>query len=553
MRPQPVHQNKDLRTLRRIIAALLVWGPLLYGISGGGHSTAQEAVLAPSGPWLLYSAADGLFLANLDGSARTLLTLPPTENSRYQAHPAPTGSRFLLATQALPPITERATTPSADLRQFVLPGGGSRLILGSLLPDDLRVSAAAGGILAGLSAVGQPAWSPSGDRFAFVSGHEGTPDLYLYLESAGVSLRLTESFTYPERPTWSPNGRRLIWSERQTDGRTTAVLMATFASASGSTQDTSPQPLPLNLPSGRGWIFVGWQTPDRFVYSAAGPAGASGLFVYDCYSESVSILLPAETALLPPAYDPAGDTIVFVVPETGASPGPGVVPGLYRLHVASGIRTLIRPGAFTGVTLAASLEAFLVAGQDVTLLLPVDPARPTITLPAGDILPAPIGQALAVIRTDDGDEGPTLSVIPQPGARPDFAWNGEIAGPAWSPDGQSIYFVSRDPQRPGLMQIAAESGARTALDETATGDVLHVVAPRAVTVFADVAVPLCASAACAVTTATLAGDEAIAAVTGRNRAGDRLAIRLADGREGWVAAAALTTSLDVNTLTILAE
>lgn len=543
----PFQPQKGRAAHRWRLAALVII-LLLTSLAGGGdRAVGQEEVLWPPGPWLLYSAADGLMLANLDGSARTLLALLPPDASRIQVTPNPSGSRFLLATQTLPPSAARGIPPAADLRQFVLPGGGSRLVLGSLLPDNIQANAAAGSIFTGLNTPGQPTWSPSGDRFAFTAGHEGTPDLYVYLQSAGVSLRLTQSTSYPDEPAWSANGRRLVWAERQTDGWTTAIMMASFASASGATQDIPPWPLSLNLAPGQGWVLIGWQTADRILFSGDDPDGAAGLFVYDCRTASVRPLLPADAVLRPPAYDPASDTAAFIVPETSTQ----MVPGLYRLDVPSGTRTLVQPGDFSGVTWAVSLQAFLVEEPSGTLLLPVDPALPITPLPQGDFRPAPDGRALAILG-ERGDE-PTLSVLPDSRSNLVFAWNGLISGPAWSPDGQHVYFVSLDPLRPGLMQVQAETGARTVLDETATGDVLQVIAPHPVTVLADIEVPLCASPACDVITATLAGDESISALTGRSRAGDRLAIRLADGREGWVASAVLTTSLDVGGLAILGE
>ena len=66
-------------------------------------------------------------------------------------------------------------------------------------------------------AIYSPAWSPDGDRIAFVSiDNSGFIDLYVYDTTADELTRLTND-TYDDRdPAWSPNGRQLVFSSDRT-------------------------------------------------------------------------------------------------------------------------------------------------------------------------------------------------------------------------------------------------------------------------------------------------------------------------------------------------
>ena len=57
-----------------------------------------------------------------------------------------------------------------------------------------------------------PAWSPDGDRIAYVSRVDQIFDIYILNLSSQQIIKLTESFAINESPTWSPDGRHLIFT-----------------------------------------------------------------------------------------------------------------------------------------------------------------------------------------------------------------------------------------------------------------------------------------------------------------------------------------------------
>ena len=534
-----------------ILLALLV---LL--LAPAPQTGSAQSGLDPGGPWLIYSAASGLIAANPDGSGQITLALRPDAETTFRAAPAPTGDRLILITQKLP-----GSDPAASLRLITLPGGGSRLLIGSLLPPETTPAMGRSYALNAFNpAAGGPVWSPGGERLVYTSAHEGQPQLYLYTAASGSSIRLTDSDTYPANPIWSPNGRRLIWQERLHAGHggAAAVMMVSFASESGRVPSAGPAALDLTSPDdgggvreGEEWVFVGWQTPDRFLYSAHDArTGAEGLYVYDCQAGAAAPLLPP-TAITPPAFDAASGMAVFAVPQAAA----GMESGVYRLDTWRGAVTRILPGSAESVHWLPGLSAFSINQAGSISLLPPDAPAVTATLNwQGMVFPAPRGEQLAYYRSGGFMQGPALAAASGPTAPPNLVWEGVSSLPVWSPDGHMIYAIVSDGAAHSLIASADGAGEYTVLDPRARPDVLLMLVPREVAVFADVEIPLRERPAdSAAIQATLDGDEPITRLRGRNRAANWLMIRLADGREGWVQTAALTTSGAIESLPILAN
>lgn len=58
----------------------------------------------------------------------------------------------------------------------------------------------------------QPAWSPDGTTIAFVSAREGTPHVYVMNADGSGTKRLTNSNQEDEHPSWSADGKRIVFS-----------------------------------------------------------------------------------------------------------------------------------------------------------------------------------------------------------------------------------------------------------------------------------------------------------------------------------------------------
>jgi TolB protein len=63
-----------------------------------------------------------------------------------------------------------------------------------------------------------PAWSPKGDRIAFVAATSGGFDIYT-CKPDGSETRLVVSGGSNENPKWSPDGRHLVFSSTRDGAR----------------------------------------------------------------------------------------------------------------------------------------------------------------------------------------------------------------------------------------------------------------------------------------------------------------------------------------------
>lgn len=65
----------------------------------------------------------------------------------------------------------------------------------------------------GDASYGQPRWSPSGDRIAFVSTESGQSQIHMHWVEQNKSTRITRVEKAPANLTWSPDGRMLAFSQ----------------------------------------------------------------------------------------------------------------------------------------------------------------------------------------------------------------------------------------------------------------------------------------------------------------------------------------------------
>jgi acylaminoacyl-peptidase len=59
---------------------------------------------------------------------------------------------------------------------------------------------------------GSPRWSPDGERLAFISGRDGSPQIYVRYMDSGQIARLTQLTESPSGLAWSPDGKRIAFS-----------------------------------------------------------------------------------------------------------------------------------------------------------------------------------------------------------------------------------------------------------------------------------------------------------------------------------------------------
>ena len=121
-----------------------------------------------------------------------------------------------------------------------------------------------------------PAWSPNGQKIAFMSFRDEPRDIYVMNPDGTNLINLTQS---PERwessPSWSPDGKQIVFSTgdiwvMDADGANPRNL--TNHHASDLSPDWSPDGRQIVFSSNRdrAWEFEGWDNLDIYVMSTDG-------------------------------------------------------------------------------------------------------------------------------------------------------------------------------------------------------------------------------------------------------------------------------------------
>jgi Tol biopolymer transport system component len=339
----------------------------------------------------------------------------------------------------------------------------------------------------------RPAWSPDGQWLAFTTDRDSkklrpngfvvrhSTQIYL-IRADGTGLRrVTQTQSFVGSPTWSPDGKQLVFYEAEFAelGKITAVNRRARGTTQIATVDLTTNEYHV-LTSGLGekWSprFV---TADRVAYSSGGPegglefingmAGTRGEVSVPSWSPDLKRMLfhrDIEQAWPPfqrwhskdpqfrlvrtgvfPAYDPTGGRLL-------TNDGPGAV-------VSKNIIAMNTDG---------SQQRVFVGGGEKSALGPAwSPAGDRVAFALGRFFQMTDGPAIADIAVVNRD-GTGLKVLTDGSANRGF--------PSWSPDGGQIVYRASGKDNMGLFVMTLDTGAVRPLTPGSSHDNFPAWSPR---------------------------------------------------------------------------
>ncbi len=219
--------------------------------------------------------------------------------------------------ESLHPLTSR---PAVSADGALLAYVGKRQGRDHLFVHDLRTGRrVADACFAELVSMSSPAWAPEGARLALsAAGAAGTTDLYLLETGTGSLRQLTDDLYDDREPSWSPDGRYLVfssdrWPSEEPAGRNLFALDLQDGSLRRLTAGAHRDIQPVWSPDGRHVAYSSDQSGIPNIFALPVSVDPDSGLRHGAPRQVTRVL----TGAFDPAWLPRGDGLVFSGYEAG--------------------------------------------------------------------------------------------------------------------------------------------------------------------------------------------------------------------------------------------
>jgi hypothetical protein len=105
-----------------------------------------------------------------------------------------------------------------------------------------------------------PQWSPDGTQIAFVSNHEGNPEIYVINADGSNQQRLTRNLATDTSPSWAPDGKHIAFDSDRGGNVDIYVMNADGSDAQDLTNSSGYDVAPAWSPDGQRIAFISDRT-----------------------------------------------------------------------------------------------------------------------------------------------------------------------------------------------------------------------------------------------------------------------------------------------------